>query len=213
MNMATAVSSLSQCFVLRNVSWATYDSLTEDLADCRSPRLTYDGGMLEMMTPSTDHERVNRRLHSLVETILRAWKLKADNVGSNTFKRKDLEKGFEPDTCFYIQNVASVLGKERIDLRSDPPPDLVIEVEVTNAVINKLALYAAVGVPEVWRWDGSSVHFLVLQKGEYAVSTESRVIQGLRSDIVSQFIRDSRTQELTEWLDAVERWARHNRRG
>jgi Uma2 family endonuclease len=169
--------------------------------------------MLEMMTPSTDHERVNRRLHSLVETILRAWKLKADNVGSNTFKRKDLEKGFEPDTCFYIQNVASVLGKERIDLRSDPPPDLVIEVEVTNAVINKLALYAAVGVPEVWRWDGSSVHFLVLQKGEYAVSTESRVIQGLRSDIVSQFIRDSRTQELTEWLDAVERWARHNRRG
>jgi len=211
--MATAVTSLTHCVVLRNVSWPTYVALTEDLAECSSPRLTYDRGTLEIMTPSTDHERVNRRLHTFVETVCVAWKLRVDNVGSNTLRREDLQRGFEPDTCFYIHHASHVFGKERIDLEQDPPPDLVIEVEVTNTAIDKLALYSAVGVPEVWRWDGTSVIILALQEGRYRRVEDSRAIPGLRASVVSEFARASRAEDFSAWLMSVQEWARANRPG
>jgi Uma2 family endonuclease len=160
------------------------------------------------MTPSHDHERVNRRLHTLVETLCIAWKYRVDNVGSATFKRPDLQKGFEPDTCFYIQHVDDVLGKERLELPVDPPPDLVIEVEVTSTAIDKLSLYAAAGVPEVWRWDGSSVIILELQNGEYVRVRASIALPGLRADDLSEFARLSRAEELTAWVARIQEWAR-----
>jgi Uma2 family endonuclease len=98
--MATTSIAWDQRVVLRNVSWETYEKLLEDLIDSCSPRLTFDRGNLEIMTPTAEHERLNRLLASFVEIAADAVGAEIENLGSTTFRRSDLEQGFEPDSCF-----------------------------------------------------------------------------------------------------------------
>src|SRR6266498_147244 len=118
--MATAVNQMEQRVVLYDVSWATYEHLLADHLECSSPRFTYDEGTLEIMSPSTDHGEINRNIGSLIDMLAMEWKLNFRTLGSTTFKREDLKRGFEPDSCFYIQHVESVKGKHKIDLTTDP---------------------------------------------------------------------------------------------
>ncbi len=121
------------------------------------------------MSPSTEHEEYNRTIALLVEIFAVEAGLDVRNVGSMTFQREDLERGFEPDSCFYVQNETRVSGKTQIDLAVDPPPDLVIEVDITSPSLNKLPIHAQIGVPEVWRYDGRSLTMLGLgPDGRYA---------------------------------------------
>src|SRR5947209_11200471 len=165
--MATAVSQTEQRVVLYDVSWATYEHLLADHLDCSSPHFTYDRGTLEIMSPSLDHEETNRSIATLIEVLAEEWEIDLRNLGSTTFKRKDLKCGFEPDSCFYIQNVESVRGKRKIDLVTDPPPDLVIEIDITSGSIHKLPIYAALGIPEVWRYTGKRLVILALAADDY----------------------------------------------
>ena len=115
-----------QKVILYNVSWETYEKLLADLADQSSTRLTYDRGTLEIMTPSNEHEVYNRTIALLVEILAEEMGIDIASLGSSTFKRDDLERGFEPDSCFYIENESQIEGKFQIDLTVDPPTDLVI---------------------------------------------------------------------------------------
>src|SRR5262249_44955535 len=117
-------------------------------------RLTYDRGTLELMTPSYRHEHYKMLLGRLLETWTEEHDIPIRSGGSTTFHREDVDRGLEPDQCYYIQHEYAVRGKEEIDLASDPPPDLAIEVDITSSVLNRLAIYAALGVPEVWRYNG-----------------------------------------------------------
>jgi Uma2 family endonuclease len=132
------------------------------------------------------------------------------NLGSTTFRREDLERGFEPDSCFYIENEARVRGKARIDLAVDPPPDLVIEIDITSPSFSKLPIYAQIGVPEVWRYDGERLKILVLEGSEYAETTESTVVPPVTSNVLSNFMEKSTTTKRTVWLEAVREWARND---
>src|SRR5690349_10860660 len=152
--METLVQPSEERFVLRNVSWKTYEHLLADFAESRSPRLAYDRGTLEIMSPLPEHEELSHDLAMLVEIAAEARDLHIRGLGSTTFKRKDLKQGFEPDACFYIQNAEKMRGRARVDLAIDPPPDLVIEIEHSRSSINKLSIYAQIGVPEVWRHTG-----------------------------------------------------------
>ena len=109
----------------------------------------------------------------LVEVMAEEMGVDIERLGSTTFKRADLHKGFEPDSCFYIQNEERVRGKLEIDLLTDPPPDLVIEIDISHPSLNKLPIYVQVGVPEVWRYDGSQLQLLALNEGQYEDSTHS----------------------------------------
>ncbi len=133
------------------------------------------------------------------------------NLGSTTFKRSDLARGFEPDTCFYIQRAAQISGKDDIDLAVDPPPDLVIEVDITHPALNKLPLYAAVGVTEVWRYDGTSVTIYTLTQETYTTNETSRVLPAITSAILSQFLDESRHLRRPDWLRRVREWAQRHR--
>lgn len=155
--MATVSTSLDQIVVLRGVRWATYESLLADLVASSAPRLTFDPGDLEIRSLSAGHERLNRLLASFVEEASLALGIDVESFGSTTFKRDDLERGFEPDSCFYIANADRVLGRRKIDLRKDPPPDLVIEIDITSASVRKFPIYAQVGVPEIWRYEGETL--------------------------------------------------------
>lgn len=126
--------------VLHDISWETYDHLLVDHQNQSSPRFTYDRGTLEIMSPSVTHERLNRLIALLVEISAEELGIEIDDLGSTTFKREDLQRGFEPDSCFYIENLERIRGKSNIDLSVDPPPDLVIKVDITSSSPDKFSL-------------------------------------------------------------------------
>ena len=159
------------------------------------------------MTPSIGHEEDNRTLALLVEEIAMEWSIDVRNVGSTTFKRRDLEQGFEPDSSFYIQHEEDVRGKAEINLLVDPPPDLIIEIEVTQSAIPKLPLYAGLGIPEVWRLHGDRVSILRLIDGSYTETATSEALPPLTSAALTDFLRDSRSLRRTVWIRQVREWA------
>lgn len=194
--------------VLHNVDWDTYERLLAAHADSSSPRFTYDRGELEVMSPLPEHERFNRDFEALMSIVSLETGLDMESLGSTTFRREAKERGFEPDSCYYIQNVERVRGKERIDLSVDPPPDLVVEIEITSPAIPKLPIYASFGVPEVWRYDGRSLHIHVLEGGEYVEADGGRCLPGLRAVDLAGLLEESRQLERAAWLRRVRDWAR-----
>lgn len=210
--MATAVSQAEQRVVLYDVSWETYEHLLADHLDVSSPRFTYDEGTLEIMSPSSKHEKTNRSIAMLVETIAVEWEIELENLGSTTFKRKDLKRGFEPDSCFYFQNADRIRGKDEIDLHTDPPPDLVIEIDITSGSAYKLPIYAALGIAEVWRYTGKRLIILVLTAGAYVEAEQSLAMSGLTGATIVRFIEESRTFKRLAWIKRIQEWARGNRR-
>jgi Uma2 family endonuclease len=208
--METVKTPAEQRVVLHNIGWNTYERLLADHENYSAPRFTYDRGELEIMSPSPEHEAYNRSIALLVEFLAAELGIDVYNLGSTTFRREDLERGFEPDSCFYIENEERVRGKARIDLAVDPPPDLVIEIDITSPSFSKLPIYAQIGVPEVWRYDGERLKILVLEGSEYAETAESTVVPPVTSNVLSNFMEKSTTTKRTVWLEAVREWARND---
>src|SRR5579885_1128764 len=146
-------SPTSGLMILYDVRWTTYEQLLADHEGRSSPRFTFDCGTLEITSPSAEHEKCNRTIALFVEILAEELKIDIEDFGSTTFRRSDLARGFEPDSCFYIKNEVLIRGKQEIDLSIDPPPDLVIEIDLTSRALDKLSLYAQIGVPEIWRYD------------------------------------------------------------
>jgi len=214
--MATVLhpsEQITQRVILRHVSWETYERLLSEHEDCSSPRFTYDRGVLEIMSPSIKHERLNRSIATICEVIAEELHIELDNAGSTTFKREDLARGFEPDSCFYVRNVERVRDRDQIDLTVDPPPDLVIEIDISRSSLDRFPIFANIGVPEVWRYDGTHLTIFALRAGTYQVLEASAVFPGVTSQIISQFIAESKTMPHTAWLRRVRAWARRQRRG
>jgi Uma2 family endonuclease len=160
--------------VLYNVSWQTYTTLRRNLGD--SPiRLTYDGNNLEIMSPSRGHELPSRYLGRMIAMMAVELGIEIATGGSTTFQRADLERGLEPDECFWIANVAVVREKDEIDLSVDPPPDLAVEIDISPSRLDRPKIYAALRVPEIWRFDGENLCIDILQAdGKYQSSETSR---------------------------------------
>jgi Uma2 family endonuclease len=150
-----------QRLILDNVSWERYTRFLRDFSDNHC-RLTYDRGVLEIMTLSHEHEGLSEFLGLLVVTLTQELELTLKLGGSTTFRQRRKKKGIEPDRCYWIANEAAVRGKTRIDLRVDPPPDVALEVDITHSSMDRLHIYAALRVPEVWRYDAQGLAFLVL---------------------------------------------------
>lgn len=201
-----------QRIVLHEISWETYESLLADHEGKSAPRFTYDRGKMEIMSPSPAHERANRDLAMLVEMIFDGWGVDIANFGSTTYKREDIERGFEPDSCFYIENEPLVRDKDSLDLETDPPPDLVIEIDVTSFSLDKLPLYAAIGVPEVWRYEGTKLEILIHDGGSYRKSAESKCLAGFRADALADLMQKRKSLRRTEWLEKIREAARRNPR-
>jgi len=147
-----------------------------------SLRLTYDRGTLQIMTLTFGHESWGSILGLMVVVLTEELGLPIASGGSTTFRRKRRRRGLEPDECFWITHEAQVRGKLRIDLRTDPPPDLAIEVDVTASSLNRMGIYAALGVPEVWRFDGQSLSFHILNAtGGYDVRPNSGLFPNVSS--------------------------------
>jgi Uma2 family endonuclease len=150
---------------LRDVDWAEFEAIVAELGDRRSSRIAYVDRILELRMPLPKHEVDKELIGDMVKILLEELDIDNECFGSTTFKRQDLGVGVEPDQCFYIQNSAVMIGKRRLNLTVDPPPDLVIEVDVTSKT--GLEVYRQLGVPEVWRFENGTLQISVLDRGVY----------------------------------------------
>ncbi|OCR00578.1 hypothetical protein BCD67_11395 [Oscillatoriales cyanobacterium USR001] len=197
-----------QRILLRNVSWQTFENLLSDIGEHRSSRLTYNGGTLEIMTPLYQHEKPKEVLAALVGIVAEELNIEIARAGSTTFKRQELGRGVEPDSSFYVQNESFVRGKSKIDLKTDPPPDLVIEIDITSSSIDSFDIYSALGVAEIWRYNGRVLQFFQLQDKEYVACEYSRVFPFLSVTEVARFLQESKTVGETTLLRGFRVWVR-----
>src|SRR5258705_1908556 len=146
------LEELPEHLLLEGISWDFYQTLLRETSE-RRLYMTYDEGRLEIMAPLPEHERIKTLIGGFIELISLERNIPMCRLGSTTFHRKRLAKGLEPDECYYIQHEQDVRGKKRIRLGFDPPPDLVVEVDISYRALNRERIYAAMGVPEIWHYD------------------------------------------------------------
>ena len=204
------VSRAAQCVILHGISWETYERLLAEHQDSSGTHFTYDQGRLEIMVLSARHERPNRALALLVEMFAEEKNIEVENLGSTTFKREDVDRGFEPDSCFYVQNAERIREKDEIDLTVDPPPDLVIEIDITSPSLKKFPIFAALGIPEVWRYDGKRVSIWRLSASEYVESADSAVLPGITTDTLNQLLVARAQMKRVAWGHHVRQWVRQH---
>ncbi len=211
-SLAGIVETLTDGEVRRlpNIAWEDYLALLELRGDRGGARISFADGVLEFMAPLYVHEKKKEFILLLVSALADELGLDCESAGSTTLKRPDLKRGAEPDTCFYVQNSAQILGKETIELPEDPPPDIVFEVDVTSASTSKTETYALMGVPELWRLDRAGLTFFVLNEGHYDVAEASRAFPMLRPETVVGFLEMSRAEGRTRALRAFREWVRGN---
>lgn len=195
--------------VLAGVSWDTYSALLNEL-DGQNIRLTYDDGMLEISVPLPLHEKYKSMLGRMVELLSLERDIPISSFGSTTFRTKKFKKGTEPDECYYVQSEPKVRGKVDLDLKQDPAPDLAIEVEITSPSVSKLPIYAALGVAEVWRFDGTRLQSLHrTPAGEYVPHDTSLAFPFLKMADVERIIRRLPTTDemsvIRAWRDWLQR--------
>lgn len=199
------------CVVVPRVSWETYERLLSDDDERRVPRMAYDRGVLELVTPSMAHEEDALVIARIVDIVAAVLGIPIRSVGGTTYRRDDLERGFEPDASFYLQSEPLIRGRRAIDLSVDPPPDVVLEIEVSRSALDKLALFASMGVPEVWRCDGHRVTIFLRDGEPYREAASSLALPVLTSDVLTRFLVESRTQLSPDWFRAVSQWAEDQR--
>lgn len=192
---------------LPGISWQTYQRLMSELIT-RRLRFTYNRGILEIMGRSPDHEIYKKLLGRFVETLAEELRISLYPLGSTTCDRSDLLCGLEPDECFYIQNQMAVKGKKHLDLIQDPPPDLVIEIDLTNQSKHRLEIFRKLGVPEIWCYDGVSLTIYQLQNKSYIPCEQSLAFRTVPVEKIDQFLVRTGIVDYLDLVDAFRRWVK-----
>ena len=195
--------------LLHGVSWETFECLLADVGDRRKTLFHYIDGTLEIMSPLSLHEGSSRFFDRLLTIFVDELDIDMRCLGSLLMKIPELKIGGEPDSCYYIKNELAIRAQESVIVGQDPPPDLVLEVDITNPSDRRLPIYALLGVPEVWRYDGYSLEFLALQNGGYVPIENSLSFPTLPAAIIVEYVQkrlllgESKTlKEFRGWVKA-----------
>jgi Uma2 family endonuclease len=204
-----ATSTLAeQRTVLRNISWETFEALLRETGEDRGSRFAYDCGTLEIMTPLYEHENPKIQFDRFIVALAEELEIEIKSAGSTTLKRRIKNRGIEPDNCYYIQNEIAVRGRQELDLETDLPPDLAIEIDISSSSVNKLGIYSALGVPELWRYNGRVLKFYKLAEGQYIECKFSRAFPLVSVTEMSRFIEQSKTTGEIALLKSFRAWVR-----
>jgi len=192
--------------VLPNISWRTFEQILDEIGETRF-RISYLHGKLEFMTTSFKHDHFSRWLGRLIFFVALELKIPLATGGSTTLKESLVEVGLEPDECFWIKHEKAMRDKEKWLAGNDPPPDLAVEIDITSTWLDRLEIYAALQVPEVWRFDGEKLKVLILSNEKYKERTKSLAFPMLPMKEFAQFVTKlgsadevSLIQEFTDWL-------------
>ena len=193
--------------LIKNVSWQDFEKILEDLGEHRGARVAYDKGILEIMAPLPEHEIGKVMIADLVKAMLEEMDIEFWPLGSTTFKNELMQQGIEPDDCFYIENEAAVRGKDRLDLTTDPPPDLALEIDVTSRTHPNI--YKNLGVPELWRFQKGKLQINLLQSGKYVESATSNNFPDLPlQKVIPQYFSQCKIQGRNKTMRAFRAWVR-----
>jgi Uma2 family endonuclease len=192
--------------LLHEVGWAEYERLLAQLPDSSRFRISYDQGTLEIMTLSSRHESLKSLFAHLLAVLAEELDLNLVGLGSTTLRLAEASKGTEPDDCYYIQHAERIAGRDTIDLATDPPPDLVVEVDISHPSLDKLPIYASLRVPEIWRHDGHVIQFFHLVGDRYMEADVSSVFQFLLADVLTGFVRKGKEQGIIPMIRAFREW-------
>ena len=193
-------------FTQHGVSWEEYEELLSGVGEARGLRVSYDDGILQIMSPSAKHERLAWLIGQLVGLLSIRLHIRVLYYGSVTMKKQRKQKGVEPDACFYVQNATLVGTKDEIDFNTDPPPDIVVEIDLHHDSISKFPIYAALGVPELWRFYEDSLIIYRLEGEQYLPSEASHSLPLLTSSVLTEFLRRSAKEDQYDILLAFEEW-------
>ncbi len=196
--------------MLYGIDWKTYTGLLRVLQSDRRFRLTYDRGVLEIMAPLLQHEEPAYLLGRFIDVLTEEFNLPVRAGRTVTLRRRRRRRGLEPDSCYWIASAARLQGKTTLDLRVDPPPDLAIEVDVTSSSLDRMSIYAVLGVPEVWRLSGDGFTFNVLEKGRYQVRSNSLAFPRLASTDLVPFLMLHGQTDITDIVRQFRAWVRQN---
>jgi Uma2 family endonuclease len=206
--MPVASPAAEQRVVLSDVAWKTFLDLARNEGPCRG-RLTYDQGVMEIMSPSGTHERLKGLIGRLIETLASVLDTEIATYGSTTLLHETARRGLEPDECYYVQNEPRVRGKGDLDLTVDPPPDLVVEVDLSRRSLDKFAIYQSLGVQEIWRFDGAELKVHVrTEEGEYSPAERSAAFPLLPLDGLREFLGRWSTVGETRLVREFAEWVR-----
>ena len=206
--MVTTSTLAEQRNVLHNISWQTFETLLKETGEDRGSRFAYDCGTLEIMTPLYEHENPKVQFDSFILVLAEELEIEIKSAGSTTLKRKATNRGIEPDNCYYIQNEPAVRGKQELDLETDPPPDLAVEIDITSSSVNKFRIYSTLGVPELWRYNGRDLKFYQLVEGQYVECEFSSAFPLVSVAEMSRFIEQSKTIGEIALLKSFRAWVR-----
>jgi Uma2 family endonuclease len=203
-----AESVSPESFVLSGVSWKLYEMLLREVEE-QHIYITYDRGRTELMSPRPEHEHWKKIIGRFIEILTLELGISISSFGSTTFRHEGIGRGLEPGECYYLEHESAVRGKKRLDLKRDPPPDLVVEIDITHRAIDREEIYAALGVPEIWRFDGHRLEGLRLGKdGRYRRAAKSLALPFLRLSDVERFLKKVPDADETSVMREFRDWVR-----
>ncbi|WP_413175750.1 Uma2 family endonuclease [Anabaena azotica] len=198
-----------QQMLLKDISWQQLENILEEMGERRAARISYSDGWLEIMVPLPEHEKDKELLGDLVKLLLDKLEIDFEPFGSTTLKNERMRQAVEPDTSFYIQNQAAVIGKNRIDLNIDPPPDLAIEIDITSRT--RFENYAILGVPELWRYKQQGLEIFLLQEGNYVKSQSSPNFPNIPIvELVNEYVQQCLTIGRSQAMRNFRSWVKEN---
>ncbi|MFM1843892.1 MAG: hypothetical protein RLZZ490_2635 [Cyanobacteriota bacterium] len=212
--LASSVLPKADNLVLLNpISWDTFNRLLAELGEQRGQRLAYNNSILEIMSPLGTHENNNRFIDDLIRAIADELGLNLKKFGSLTLRIDKTQQGVEPDSCYYLHHEPQVRGKQHIDLTVDPPPDLVLEIDITRGSLDKFPIYSNLGVPEIWRFNGDRLGVFILnpESKEYQPVNVSPTFPFLPPDRIPELIQRSLAIGETAALREFRQWLREQK--
>lgn len=189
--------------ILHNISWETYERILDEHEEVSNRHFAYDEGNLEIMVLGYEHEVIKTRLSELITEIARILEVDYENAASTTFRKKSKKKGFEGDATFYFRDAEEIRRKTKIDLSKDPPPELVIEIDITHGSLSKFPIFADIGIEEVWRFDDESIKFHRLQGKKYKEVLESICLKNVKSETVSELLFAASELKKIDWIKLI----------
>jgi Uma2 family endonuclease len=195
----------------QNITWDEYEDLLRQFEERPGIRLTYDHGRLEIMSPSAEHEGITNLFAPLLLVLAEECGMNYFSLGHITMRKRKKKRGLEPDDCFYFRKLIKTAGKRTFDLSVDPPPELAIEVDVTRGSFSKFPIFAAIGVPELWRHDGKRLHFYRLVEEQYAEIPHSDLFPILTPDALIKFLQKGQSEGGIPMVKAFRTWVRTRR--
>lgn len=192
--------------VFRDVGWDDYEQLLDQIGDAGGRRISYNDGTLQVMSPSAEHESYSCFIDQMIGFVKVRRRINVRSFGSSTLKKARQRKGLEPDACFYVQSAPLIGDRMQLDFSVDPPPDIAVAIDIHHGSVDKFPIYAALGVAEIWHFDGRRLTVHHLAGDAYVIAGASRALPLLTDQVLTFFLdRLRRDGELAALL-AFDEW-------